>query len=147
MSQLNLDVLKNNQELIKYLGGTAAIGFIGYYIYRKFFRTKYRYPVEIIFNKYGDSSLGITKEKFIANLEKNHELYLLILQRIYPNECTLNLGRSSIFSLLLSLSLLPIDLKILYSSSFQKISWEHFLECMMTNCSKYVNPHYKVCIN
>ena len=99
MPQLNLDVLKNNQELIKYLGGTAAIGFIGYYIYRKFFRTKYRYPVEIIFNKYGDSSLGITKEKFIANLEKNHELYLLILQRIYPNECTLNLGRSSIFSL------------------------------------------------
>ncbi len=99
MPRINFDGFKNNQELVKYLGGTLAIGSIGYFIYRKLFRTKFRYPVEIIFDKYGDSSLGITKEKFIANLEKNHELYLLILQRIYPNECTLNLGRSSIFSL------------------------------------------------
>ncbi len=91
--------VQEKRTLVKYLGASITLGTLAYWLYKRYLRRKYRFPVEIRFDKNGDASLlGHTKEKFMVNLEKNHELYLLYLQRIYPNECTLNLGRFSLFS-------------------------------------------------
>nr|UOU03278.1 cytochrome P450 3043A1 [Brachionus rubens] len=67
-----------------------ALGLISYSVLRKILKSKYKLPSDVCFTK--ETRLGKNKQDFLNNLQTDHEHYLTLLQKSYPNECTLNLN-------------------------------------------------------
>ena len=82
-------------RVLKYASASLGVAALAYVVYKRFVsrrrRQHRRYPVEILFSeRYAE--LGRNRDEFIANLRTNHEKYLLLLQRVYPNECSLSIN-------------------------------------------------------
>nr|QVK45577.1 cytochrome P450 [Brachionus paranguensis] len=64
-----------------------SLGLISYVALKRILRSKHKLPQEIYFNK--ENQLGKNKKDFLKNLQDDHERYLTLLQKAYPNECSL----------------------------------------------------------
>ena len=88
--------------LLKYTGIALGTLVVSYVVYKRLSNkrsaesSQTSTPAEVVFGAKCD--LGRTVDEFVANLHANHEKYLLLLQRLYPDECslTLNSGWSSL---------------------------------------------------
>ena len=78
-----------DQNNIKYLLlGSAAIGLFTLLVLKKLSKKsnqKYKFPIEL------DLNHKEFNKDFLTGLQEDHEKFLLLIQKLYPNECTLTL--------------------------------------------------------
>lgn len=94
MIETSKDFLSQNkaQIIIAVCLGLVSLAALKRYLNKK---SALKYPNEIDFNdKRVQEKLGRNLNEFLSNIGKNHDQFLLDLQKLYPNECSLRLPNS-----------------------------------------------------
>lgn len=91
---LSYDYLSQNKAPILI---AVSVGVISLAALKNFYIKKYKYPIEIDFNNPQiQQHLGKNLNELLEKLEKQPEQVLLLLQKFYPNECSLKLSSNGV---------------------------------------------------